>query len=113
LIEKKWRPCDVCGKHIDFVHAHHSLPLSVQFDLGLEEAVHDHDWLCPVHHRIVHTYISIYIKETNDGSVLDRVPDHLADEWLVAQRVFDRGHKLFQKFGGTSYFGNVYDLYQP
>lgn len=117
LVEKKWRHCDVCKKHIDFVHAHHSLPLSIQFELGLLEAVHDHDWLCPVHHRIVHTYISIYIKETKDGSILDSIPDYLADEWLAAEVIFRRGYDLFKKFGGTSYVSdkdyNAYELYKP
>ncbi len=112
-IEKKWRPCDVCKQHINFVQAHHRVPLSIQFELGLEEPVHDHDWLCPVHHRIVHIFIGIYITRTRDGTLLDHVPDHKVEEWNTAEQVFMRGHELFESLGGTSQNGSTWGLFQP
>jgi hypothetical protein len=111
-LEKKWHPCEVCGKHIDFVHAHHDLPLSVQFELGLEDPVHDYTWLCPVHHRIVHIFVGIYITETRDGAILDHVPDYKVDDWKGSERVFMRGSRLFKKYGGTSCNGQTWALYQ-
>ena len=104
----RWRaarpePCAVCGKHIEMVHAHHSLPLNLQYDLGLFFANHEHDWLCPLHHRVVHTYISIYITGTKSGYILDNVPDHLAEAWVKAEEVYRRGQALFRRFGGMNH----------
>lgn len=50
-------PCAVCGLYEALTHAHHCLPLTLQFDLGVQKAVHDHDWLCPTHHAALHIII--------------------------------------------------------
>ncbi len=107
------KPCEVCGKYIQFTHAHHSLPLSLQFELGLREPIHDHDWLCPVHHRYVHILFGVWVMCTRDGSFLDGVPDHKVDEWKAVERVFSRGYELFQQVGGTPYNGTTWGFFQP
>lgn len=94
------QPCAVCNKHVDFVHAHHCLPLHLQFELGLECTDHTHDWLCPVHHKGVHRLISVYITATRPGDFLDRIPPWLQDEWLAVERVYSRGGALYQNYGG-------------
>lgn len=106
--EFRWRvrhpePCAVCGKHREMVHAHHSLPLNLQYDLGLFFANQEHDWLCPVHHQVVHTYISIYITCTKPGWILESIRDEKQDDWVKAGEVFQRGQALFRKFGGMNY----------
>lgn len=98
------QPCAVCKRHLEFVHAHHSLPLNVQYDLGLFFADHTHDWLCPTHHRIVHTFVSIYMLGSREGEILDCIPDHLAPEWGGAEAVYARGHQLFKAYGGQEHF---------
>jgi hypothetical protein len=100
FVAKKYEPCAACGKHIEFVHAHHSLPLNIQFDMGIESANHDHDWLCPVHHRIVHAFVSIYIIGSRNGEILDNIPPHLDEDWASSERVFRRGMNLFEQYGG-------------
>jgi hypothetical protein len=92
--------CAVCGRHIEFVHAHHRLPLNIQFDMGIDEPDHAHDWICPVHHRMVHAYISVYMIGSRDGDFLDGIPDHLAPEWGGSEAIYARGHKLFESYGG-------------
>lgn len=104
--------CDVCGKYAEFCHAHHSLPLSLQFELGLEEPTHEHDWLCPTHHRWIHMLIGTYITDTRDGAFLDHVPEHHLDEWHLTEKLFMKGYGLFEKHGGTPYNGKTWALYQ-
>src|SRR5690606_38279153 len=60
---KAFRPedrfwCAICDGYDDITHAHHVLPLSRQFDIGLVEPEQTHVWLCPNHHILVHIYLS-------------------------------------------------------
>lgn len=95
-------PCAVCGRHVDMVHAHHSLPLNIQYELGLWFANQEHDWLCPVHHSMVHVYISIYVTCTRRGEFLEGIRDSKQDEWVKANEIFRKGFALFEKLGGLS-----------
>lgn len=81
LVRNEREPCAVCKQHIDFVHAHHAFPLSLQFECGVDQAVHKYQWLCPVHHRRVHILLGGYLLGTRDLSFLDGIPDRYADEW--------------------------------
>lgn len=49
--------CRVCGRFQSLTHAHHVVPLTVQFDRGFERPEHNHVWLCPTHHAAVHVLI--------------------------------------------------------
>jgi hypothetical protein len=104
-------PCAVCGKHIEFVHAHHTLPLNVQFELGLDDfdIDHTHDWLCPVHHRYVHMMISVWITDTRDGEWLDRIHDDDVKEWNAVELVFNKSMALFKSYGGVNGNGRAQD----
>jgi hypothetical protein len=60
---KAFRPgdrlwCSICDGYEDITHAHHVLPLSRQFDLGLRTPDQEFVWLCPNHHILVHIYLS-------------------------------------------------------
>lgn len=48
------KECFVCGKFKSITQAHHVVPLAAQFDRGFDEPDHEHVWLCPNHHVIVH-----------------------------------------------------------
>jgi hypothetical protein len=87
-------PCAVCGSHVDFVHAHHSFPLSLQFDCGIDEAVQDYQWLCPVHHKRVHALLSGYLLGSRDLSFLDHIPFEFTDEWVAIEHGARRGMEL-------------------
>lgn len=87
-------PCVVCGKHREFAHSHHSFPLSLQFECGVEDAIHDYQWLCPVHHKDVHVLLSGYFLGSRDLSFLDGIPDEHADEWLAIEKSAKRGIDL-------------------
>lgn len=54
--ERLW--CHVCDGYSELTHAHHVLPLSRQYDLGMQEPDQDFVWLCPNHHILVHIYLS-------------------------------------------------------
>lgn len=49
--------CFVCSKFQAIAEAHHVVPLARQFELGYEEPSHQHEWLCPNHHAIVHLHV--------------------------------------------------------
>lgn len=50
-------PCAVCGQFEALTEAHHVIPLAVQYDKFFEQPNHDHVWLCPTHHTIVHLFL--------------------------------------------------------
>jgi hypothetical protein len=54
--ERLW--CGICDGYEDIAHAHHVLPLSRQFDLGVAVPDQDFVWLCPNHHIAVHVYLA-------------------------------------------------------
>jgi hypothetical protein len=94
LIRGRREPCAVCGKHIEFVHAHHSFPFSLQFECGVDEPIHDYQWLCPIHHKDVHVLLSGHLLGARDLSFLDYVPDEDAEEWLAIDRSAQKGIDL-------------------
>ena len=51
-------PCAVCGRYKSVTHAHHVYPLSWQVKDGNVKANHEHLWLCPTHHALVHRILS-------------------------------------------------------
>lgn len=102
------QPCAVCALARDYSEAHHLLPLNVQYEIGIETAVQDYDWLCHVHHKMVHRLWSAYLTPTRRN---EEFPDYVkyvakpehADK---ARAVFDRGFDLFKVAGGVASRGN-------
>jgi len=50
--------CAVCDKYQGVCHAHHVLPLSLQYDLGLTSPIQEFHWVCPTHHAAFHLVIT-------------------------------------------------------
>jgi len=105
------RPCAVCGLSEGYSHAHHSLPLNLQYDLGVDEPLHDHDWLCPVHHKQLHRMIASLMTgatRRHDDFTREARWRSPKDQKLMsaAFAVFDRGMKLYAGIGGVSAHGN-------
>lgn len=50
-------PCKVCGKFAALTHAHHIVPLAIQYRRGFAAPANEHVWLCPTHHAAVHVLI--------------------------------------------------------
>jgi hypothetical protein len=94
LIRGRREPCAVCRKHIEFVHAHHSFPFSLQFECGVDEPIHDYQWLCPVHHKYVHVLLSGHLLGSRDLSFLDCIRDDDTEEWLAIERSAQEGFDL-------------------
>jgi hypothetical protein len=88
------QPCAVCKKYIAFAHAHHSFPLSLQFECGVDQPIHDHQWLCPVHHKYVHVLLNGHLLGSNDLSFLDCIPDSEAEEWIAIEQCAKAGSDL-------------------
>jgi hypothetical protein len=65
-------PCAVCGAYESLTQAHHVVPLSIQFELGLDEPLHCFEWLCPTHHTALHLIIDALI--VNVQPKLEGVP---------------------------------------
>lgn len=57
FVSSSREPCRVCGRFLAVTHAHHVIPLSLQYDSGKKRANHDHVWLCPTHHAVVHVLL--------------------------------------------------------
>jgi hypothetical protein len=50
--------CVICGKYEGLTHAHHTVPLAIQFDAGGTVPIQEFDWLCPTHHSAAHLFIN-------------------------------------------------------
>lgn len=87
-------PCLVCGQHTAFAHAHHQFPLAVQYECGVDQPSHDHDWLCPVHHQRVHMFLSGYLLGARDLSFLDSIPPAEQEEWRKIESIAAVGIRL-------------------
>jgi hypothetical protein len=46
--------CAICRHYADVAHAHHTTPLHMQYDAGVERPDQAFVWLCPTHHYAVH-----------------------------------------------------------
>lgn len=47
----------------------HTVPLSIQFDSGASQPIHDYEWLCPTHHRAVHVVIDTLMRNAQAALV--------------------------------------------
>lgn len=113
---KVGRACQACGLDREYSHAHHSLPLSIQYELGLSTAIQEHDWLCSVHHKMVHKLWSEQLTPTHRnheaGIILKYWPEPKHTHALAAKAIFERGYKLFSDLGGVSQ-GRNWDMVRP
>jgi hypothetical protein len=66
-------PCYVCKKFVSVTQAHHTVPLSEQYDQCFERPDHRHIWLCPTHHIIAHILIGPYPDHVTRGRAAARV----------------------------------------
>lgn len=103
------RPCCVCGLGHHYSHAHHSLPLNIQYDIGVASPIQEYDWLCHLHHKHVHRLFAANFTPTR------RNVDHphalkyeIRDAAVLArlEAVFNRGLALFAAVGGIAERGN-------
>lgn len=105
-LTRRPQPCAVCLLSSEYSHAHHSLPLHVQYDLGIEDAIHEHDWVCPVHHKELHRDLSAEIFGTRYSGGHDyshRYPNK--DAWRQAEAravaLVAKARNLFKQAGGV------------
>lgn len=50
--------CHICGQFQATAQAHHIIALADQYDRGFKKPDHDHVWLCPNHHIVIHRFLS-------------------------------------------------------
>jgi hypothetical protein len=81
LPRDKWF-CSICDGYERLTQAHHVLPLSRQFDIGLVVPDHEIVWLCPNHHILVHSYLSTGVLD-NDSLGCEKV-------WETQDRGWER-----------------------
>jgi hypothetical protein len=72
----------VCGKFSAIAHAHHTIPLSTQFEHGVKNPIDQHVWLCPNHHAILHALIDPAKDHQSLGARAARVLGDLSTEEL-------------------------------
>jgi hypothetical protein len=113
--QRAWRyprPCAVCGLGEDYSHAHHSLPLSLQYELGVDIPIQEHDWLCAVHHKTIHRRISARLVGSRSFEDIDHYSHNYPSEHArlhavaALQVVFEKAQRLFAEVGGVSPVGN-------
>lgn len=105
------KPCAVCGLSDEYSHAHHSLPLNLQYALGVDMPIQEHDWLCPVHHKLIHQRISAEILGSRRPEGYDYHHRYKTegDRTKAAGAIYDLTEKvrrLFTEVGGISPRGN-------
>lgn len=110
------RPCMACGLDREYSHAHHVVPLGLQYELGLDQAIQDHDWLCAVHHKMMHRLWSAVITPTNRNLNFDHEglyqPEPKRSHARKAHELFENGYRLFASLGGVSQRRN-WDMVRP
>jgi hypothetical protein len=77
----------VCGKFKSITQAHHLVPLGEQFDRKFEAVSHEHEFLCPNHHTMLHLWIDHDISEARRGRRAAPTIEDMSDEEL--QRMLD------------------------
>jgi hypothetical protein len=101
--------CAVCGLREEYSHAHHVLPLSVQYEIGIDQPLQDIEWLCVLHHKEVHRLISLEIFGAQQWSWIAanaRRPMATQVDPPKITRVLQRGLDLFRAAGGVTPRGN-------
>lgn len=119
--QRRWlspQKCAVCELSAEYSHAHHSLPLNVQFDYGVHEPIQEYDWLCPVHHNLVHRRISAELLGTRDYGGDDYSYRYGKDAFKrqfaarSLENVIAKASRLFAEIGGVSPRGN-WSMFSP
>lgn len=72
--------CAVCGRFREVTHAHHVVPLSAQYDRSFDAPDHEHVWLCPTHHAIVHLILLARGSTEESGKALAGIIAELSEE---------------------------------
>lgn len=90
------KACFVCCGFRPITQAHHVVPLNEQFDLGFGAPDHEHEWLCPNHHVIVHLWID---RSSSHQQLGRRAAPSLADTPLEH---FDKLMGLVGRAGRTT-----------
>jgi hypothetical protein len=71
IVDLYWAGCIINMSGFDLrqaqVHAHHVVPLGEQFDRGFRDPYHEHEWLCPNHHAMLHLWIDDEISDLRRG----------------------------------------------
>lgn len=102
-------PCVVCGLDRAYSHAHHLLPLNIQYEVGIESPVQDYTWLCHVHHGMVHRLFSACLTPTRRNADFPEYISYIVRDRAhatAARDVFERGYDLFKQAGGVGSRGN-------
>ena len=59
--------CHICGRYKSITHAHHIIPLAMQFNRGFAIPDNTFVWLCPNHHAAIHLAIELVVNENTKG----------------------------------------------
>lgn len=93
------QPCYVCKRYSSVTQAHHTIPLTDQYDRVFERPDHTHIWLCPTHHVMVHIVIGPYPDSAARGRAAARIIVDLDDN--------DEYHAMLRVVGMAG--GSTYD----
>lgn len=90
------KACYACNQFQPITQAHHVVPLNEQFDHGFDTPDHEHEWLCPNHHVILHLWID---RSGSDQQLGRRAAPSMAD---VPLEHFDKLMELVGRAGRTA-----------
>lgn len=89
------RDCKICARFASIAHAHHIIPLAMQFDRGFIAPMHNFVWLCPNHHSAIHLVITqisglrVNVSQDVLSLIGELIADHDLDDVLkIAQSAF-------------------------
>jgi len=72
--------CFICQRFEAVTEAHHVVRLADQYDRGFEDPDHEHVWLCPTHHALLHLLLAERDDEAAHGRIAASVIMELNDE---------------------------------
>lgn len=98
------KPCAICGRFQSIAQAHHVFPLAAQWRLGVIDPIHDHEWLCPNHHVVVHIFIGQALAKSvaASASCMNAIADMVEnmDEFKKIINLHDRSNAYIGAYIG-------------
>lgn len=94
------QPCFVCDKFESIVQAHHTIPLTTQYDRGFKVPDNEHVWLCPNHHTMAHLYILNDDRSMSERAMKSRAATTAALNADLSDSEFERMMELMRLAGG-------------
>lgn len=71
--------CAICGKYKSLTHAHHIIPLAIQYRRNYIHPDQSYVWMCPTHHAAIHMFLNIFESKLSEDVQDKRISELQGD----------------------------------